>query len=192
MTTILLSGPLDEPLTLAEAKSHLRVDHGDEDTLIQSLITSARLHVETLTGRVLMTQSWRLVLDDWPRRNILSIPLGPVQAVGAVRVYEDEDIVLTIDAANYLVETSGVPARLAMRGHKAWPRPGRPFGGIEIDFTAGYGDNAEDVPASLRQAIRQLVAHWYANREPVGFGAGAVHVPHTVSALITPFRAVGL
>ena len=88
MTTILLSGPLDEPLTLAEAKSHLRVDHGDEDTLIQSLITSARLHVETLTGRVLMTQSWRLVLDDWPRRNILSIPLGPVQAVGAVRVYE--------------------------------------------------------------------------------------------------------
>lgn len=192
MTTILLSGPAVEPLSLSEAKSHLRVDHDDEDTLIQSLVTSARLHVETLTGRVLITQSWRLVLDSWPRRNILSIPVGPVQAVDEVRVYEDEDIVLTIEAANYLVETAGVPARLAMRGHKSWPGPGRPLGGIEIDFTAGFGDGPEDVPASLRQAIRQLVGHWYAHREPVGFGAGAVNVPHTVNALIAPWRAVAL
>lgn len=192
MTSILLTGPALEPVTLAEAKAQLRVDGTDEDGLIQSLITAARLHTETLTGRALITQTWRMVLDNWPRTNVLTIPLGPLQQVTELRVYEDEDVLVTIQPTEYLVETVGIPARLAMRGHQNWPRPGRPIGGIEIDLTVGYGDLADDVPRSLRQAILQIVGHWFANREAVGLGVGAVHVPATVDALIAPHRAVRL
>lgn len=192
MTSILLTGPAVEPITLDEAKAYLRVDSTAEDGLIQSLITAARLHTETLTGRALITQSWRLVLDDWPLGNVLIIPLGPLQQVTELRVYEDEDVLVIIAPTEYLVETIGVPARLAMRGHQSWPKPGRPIGGIEIDITVGYGDLADDVPRSLRQAILQIVAHWFVNREAVGLGVGAVHVPVTVDALIAPHRAVRL
>jgi uncharacterized phiE125 gp8 family phage protein len=192
MTSILVTGPAVEPITLDEAKAHLRVDSTAEDGLIQSLITAARLHTETLTGRALITQTWRMVLDDWPTNNVLIISLGPLQQVTELRVYEDEDVLVTIQPTEYLVETVGVPARLAMRDHQSWPKPGRPIGGIEIDLTVGYGDLADDVPRSLRQAILQIVAHWYANREAVGIGIGAVHVPATVDALIAPHRAVRL
>lgn len=192
MTSILLTGPAVEPITLDEAKAYLRVDSTAEDGLIQSLITAARLHTETLTGRALITQSWRLVLDDWPLGNVLIIPLGSLQQVTELRVYEDEDVLVIIAPTEYLVETIGVPARLAMRGHQSWPKPGRPIGGIEIDITVGYGDLADDVPRSLRQAILQIVAHWFVNREAVGLGVGAVHVPVTVDALIAPHRAVRL
>ena len=192
MTSILLTGPAVEPVTLAEAKAHLRVDSTNEDSLIQSLITSARLHSETLTGLAMITQSWRMVLDGWPNRNVLAIPLVPLQQVIEVRVYEDEDVLVAIAPTEYLVETIGKPARLAMRGRQSWPKPGRPIGGIEIDVTIGYGDTAADVPDSLRQAILQIVGHWFSHREAVGIGVGAVHVPATVDALIAPYRAARL
>lgn len=192
MTLILLNGPAAEPVGLDEAKAHLRVDADDEDLLIQSLITSARLHIETLTGRALMTQAWRMVLDALPEGRVLKIPLGPLQAVDALRVYEDEDVVAVIEPTAWLVETASVPARLVMRASAPWPRPGRPVGGIELDLTVGYGDDPSDVPAPLRQSLLQLVAHWFDHRGPMGLGAGLVHIPETVGALIAPYRAVRL
>ena len=68
MTVILVSGPAVEPLSLAEAKSWIKVDASDEDALIQSLIVSARLAVEAATNRLLITQQWRLVIDACVRR----------------------------------------------------------------------------------------------------------------------------
>lgn len=136
MTSILLEGPAIEPLTLAEAKTHLRVDGTDEDMLVQSLVTSSRLHVETLTGRALITQAWRLVLDHWPDARVLKLAIGPLQSVDAVRVYEDEDILATVDPSAYLVETAGVPGRLYMRGSAPWPAPGRPCAGACSSATA--------------------------------------------------------
>lgn len=192
MSMIQIAGPLLEPVSLAEAQAHLRIEGADEDILLQSLITSARLHVETLTGRALVLQSWRLVRDAWPRGQVVEIPIAPVQAVTQVRVFTDEDIAATLDPSRYLVETVGMPARLAMRGRQGWPHPGRAIGGIEIDLVAGYGPAAADVPQSLRLAILQLVAHWYQAREPVSLGAGALPVPGTVDALINPYRPARL
>ena len=66
MPVILISEPEEEPLSLADAKLFLRVEHDAEDALITNLVRAARRHVETQTGRRLVTQIWRLVLDAWP------------------------------------------------------------------------------------------------------------------------------
>lgn len=66
MPLILTDGPAVEPVTLAEAKAHLRVDGTAEDTLIGSLIVTSRLHVEAAMGLALVTQSWSVFLDAWP------------------------------------------------------------------------------------------------------------------------------
>jgi uncharacterized phiE125 gp8 family phage protein len=65
MAAILLDPPASEPLSLAEAKNYLRVEHGADDALIAAMIAAARIQVESLTRRALVTQSWRIVLDRW-------------------------------------------------------------------------------------------------------------------------------
>src|SRR5687767_10556692 len=75
-----------EPLTLAEAKLHLRLDEGADDAGLASLIASARLHVERSHGLALIAQGWTLHLDDWPRTPHIVLPLWPVIAVTAVKV----------------------------------------------------------------------------------------------------------
>src|SRR5690242_18760477 len=69
MTSYLIAGPGEEPVSLAEAKAFARIDGSDEDALVGALIAAARLHVESLTGRALITQTWRLVLPCGDRKS---------------------------------------------------------------------------------------------------------------------------
>ncbi len=83
---ILLAGPASEPVTLADAKTFLRVDHDADDVLIGSLIAAARRLVETATRRALITQTWRLVRDAWPAGGRLRVLPAPLRGVVAARV----------------------------------------------------------------------------------------------------------
>lgn len=188
MTLILVTPPAAEPVTLAEAKTFLKIEHDDEDTLIGTLIAAARLHVEAATRRVLVLQSWRLVLDGWPPRRLVEVPLSPVASVDAITVYDGEGEPAVLDPAGYVADVTSSPARILVRGTVA---PEATFNGIEIDLTAGYGET-DDVPAPLRQAVLQLAAHWYERREPVAFGGSAQPAPLGFEALIAPYRVRSL
>ena len=189
MTAILISGPAVEPVTLAEAKAHLRVDSSDEDTLVSSLVTAARIHIELACSKVLITQSWKLYFDRWPSRTCVEIPIAPLQEISAVKIYDADDNSENLDASGWYVDTASSPCRLVRRPVAIWPDPARPANGIEITLTAGYGNTASDVPQTLRQAILLLVAHWFETREPVILGESAISVPLGVEALIAPERA---
>jgi uncharacterized phiE125 gp8 family phage protein len=192
MPLVLTSGPAVEPVTLAEAKAHLRVDGTAEDTLIASLIIASRLHIEAALGIALVTQSWSYFLDAWPPRAELTLPLRPVQSIAAVRLYAADESVDTLDADSYLLDGAGVPARLVRAAALTWPRPGRVANGVEVAFVAGYGAAAADVPAPIRQAVLLLVAHWYEHREPVAIGQPGTTVPAMVAELLAPYRWVRL
>jgi uncharacterized phiE125 gp8 family phage protein len=192
MSLILTAGPAVEPVALAEAKAHLRVDTTAEDTLITSLIVTARLNVEAAAGLALVTQGWSYFLDAWPRGRSLKLPLRPVQSVAAVRLYDESGASTTLDPATYLLDGSGAPPRLVRQGSLVWPKPGRVANGIEVAFTAGYGNAAADVPTPIRQAILMLVAHWYEHRSPLEIGPFAEPVPDLVGELLAPYRAIRL
>ena len=191
MGLVLVSGPGAEPLTLDEVKAHVRIDGTTEDALLQSLILTSRLHIEAALGLALMTQSWRMVLDQWPEDGVVKLPLAPVQFVSVVRVLSSDGTPTVVDAASYGLDTSGRPARLAANAG-VWVTPGKGFAGIEIDFVAGFGATAGDVPEPVRQALLLLVAHWYEHRDPIEIGKPATAVPHAVSRLLNPYRAVRL
>ncbi len=192
MPLIPISGPAVEPVSLGEAKAHLRVDGTDEDLLISSLITAARVHIEQTLMQAMITQSWRLVRDDWPADGPVEIALGPVQQVSEIRVLDADGSSQIIPASDYLVDTASAPVRIVRAAAAVWPAPTRAINGIEIDFSAGYGDSPSDVPQPLRQAILLLVAHWFERREPVAVGANVVRVPETVGGLIAPYRRLDL
>ena len=86
MIPILINGPAVEPVGLAEMRAHLRVDGPQEDDLIAGLVTAARLMVEAASRRILVAQTWRVVLDRWPSGRIVHLPLSPLIAVTRVAV----------------------------------------------------------------------------------------------------------
>jgi uncharacterized phiE125 gp8 family phage protein len=191
MSSILLSGPAVEPVTLAEAKSFLRVEHGDDDDVIAALIAGARVHVEAQTRRALIAQSWRLIRDAWPGDGRIAVLPAPLRQLLAARVHRFDGSTQAIDVAGFVADMAAAPAVLAVMAG-ALPAPGRVIAGIELDVEVGYGDAPANVPEGLRQAIRILVAHWYENRGLIAAGSGVAVLPQTAAALIAPYRVLSL
>lgn len=204
----LVTPPASEPVSLDEAKLHARIDTTEEDAAVTAMIVSAREMVERATGRCLVTQTWTLTLDRWPgnrdewwdgvREGPITIldsawvelRKTPIGAITSVVTKDEADVATTWDSANYYLERqpNGF-GRLVRKRGQVWPIVvSRTAGAIQITFTAGYGANASDVPAALRQAIKLLVAHWYQNRE-AGDPAARQIMPMGVKAILDSFRA---
>lgn len=157
--------PEIEPVSLDDAKAHLRITHDADDDAIAALIKTARQICEEHTGLALITRDCRLYLDQWPK-HALSLPKPPLVHVAAVNVYDAGGDAAVFPAASYAVDTAGRPGRIEMTGVP--PTPRLPLSGIEIEFSAGFRDTPDDVPPSLREGIKRLVAHLYMNRGDTG------------------------
>jgi len=191
MSAVLLTPPAIEPVSLADARLFLRVDHDDDDDVIAALIAAARVHVEAQTRRALIEQTWRLVRDVWPAAGRLPILPVPLREITAIRVFDADGAPHLLDVDDFDLDAASAPAVLSfVRG--APMAPGRLAAGIEVDITAGYGEAADDVPEPLRQAIRMLVAHWYENRGVIAASGEVASMPASVSSLIAPFRVMSL
>ena len=185
MTYTITNPPGAEPVTLAEAKAHLRIDHADEDDLILSLIRATREHLERETGLCLLTQSLRLYLDDWPDKGIVTLSRGPVRTIEAVTVYDHEGAPVAVPLAGHLLDGAARPARLWLKDP---PLPGRPLNGIEIDFTAGFGETGADVPGALTRAMLLHIGYVYAFRGVLSPDQQPAGVPDGYERLIAPYR----
>jgi uncharacterized phiE125 gp8 family phage protein len=163
MSLILTTPPAVEPVSLAEAKAHLRVTHADDDSYISTLIVSARRCVEMRTGLRLITQTWSQFMDCWPPGGIVELRLNPVSAVSDVIVYGDTDTPAMIDPAHYFLDATSNPPRVVFRQGRNPSPPGQRAKGIEVRVTAGFGLPAS-VPQELKQAVLLLVADGFAHR----------------------------
>ena len=191
MISYLLAGPAEEPVTLAEAKAWVKLDGADEDALLATLSTAARLHLESVTGRALLTQSWRLVLDAWPAGGEVRLPVAPLSALTEIRAFDEDGDGHTLALEQFLVAPGDEPVRLLLPATVAGMPVLRQRFGIEIDYVAGFGA-AADVPQELKQALLVLVAHWFEHRDAVVIaGSGAV-IPFGFDRLIAPWREVRL
>lgn len=184
-----LAGPAEEPLSLEEARAHLRLETTDDDALLGVLVAAARGAVEDHLGRTLVTQSWRLWRDAWPLGPEIPLPRPPLQAVIAVAVLGPDGQETPVPPAAYLVDRHADPGRLIMRS-RIPPAPLREVNALRIDFAAGYGEAAA-VPLPIRHAVRLLVAHWYERREPPEAPV-AEGLPGPVTTLLAPYRRTRL
>src|SRR5690606_7645632 len=128
-----------------------------------ALIVAARVHVESLTSRALLSQTWRLVLDEWPESRAIRLPVSPMISLTEIRCYDGEGGEHQIAIEQFLPDGQAVPARLICPGTVAGAPVLRGRMGIEIDYVAGFGSEPEAVPADLLQSLKTLVAYWYEN-----------------------------
>lgn len=178
--------PAAEPVTLADAKAHLRLDHDGEDALIESLVRAARETVETETGLALLDQDWRLAIDRWPRGGEVKVRRHPLREVLSITVYGADGEASVLDPGSYMSDLVSRPGRLRLT--KSLPSA-RCMNGIEIDFRAGFGESGTDVPDGLKRAILLLVAHWFEFRASFGAADQPVSWPEGYHRLIAPWHA---
>ena len=183
MTLILSEPPLSEPVSLTELKDHLRVDDTGEDTLLQSLIVTARQYLEQRTSLALIDQTWRLCLDHWPNGNCVMLHKTPVQTIDEIEQFDVDGMPQTISSSSMLLDGKSKPARLYVGAQSA---PGQDINGIEITFTAGFG-SASDVPDTLKRAILIHAAHMYEFRGVISIDQQPASVPQGYEALLAPW-----
>jgi uncharacterized phiE125 gp8 family phage protein len=191
------SQPAEEPVTLAEAKAHLRVDDTADDALVNALIVAARQQVEGWTNRALVTQDWELSSDSFPRFcdnqwifderatecDTIRLPLGNLDEDTVEITYVDvTGVTRTLAPSLYQIDAASEPARLIPAYASYWPIVRCPqLNAVTVAFTAGYG-TAADVPQSIKQAILLLIGHLYENRTETA------EMPKAVGALLDPYR----
>lgn len=176
--------PANMPVSLAEAKAHLRVDHDDQDDLISAQIKAATAWLEGysgILGRALVTQTWRQDFGSFANR--IPLPLTPVTAIENVNYFDADDVQQTLDPSVYALLADARSAYLALQPGQSWPSAYRRDDAVSITFTAGYGA-AADVPEPIRQAILLIVQRLFDGADI----SIDVAIDRTVHALIAPYR----
>lgn len=186
MTITIITPPASEPISLAEAKLFLRVDHTAEDSVITMLIVAAREAVEAACGRAMINRRVRESLDIWRRDavNGAVLGVGPVTSVVAVRLLADNGAQSVIDPERYRLEGAGDRPRLVFA--TGLPATLRSAGGIEIEYEAGFAAAPAEVPVALRIAALQVIANLYEARQ------GGTALPEGARALAKPFAPLRL
>lgn len=187
MALKIFTEPASEPVTTAEAKLHLRVDHSSEDAAIGTWIMTAREKVEMDTRRALITQTWDLTLDEWPEEDFIEAPFPPLASVTSITYIDDEGVSHTFANTNYIVDAQSAPGRIVLEDGSAWPADSlRSANGITVRFVCGYGAAGSSVPASLRSAMLLLIGHYYENREATS--QNVYQLPMGYEALIRDYK----
>lgn len=165
MTFKLITAPTALPVSVDEAKSHCRITHNAEDTLIESLISTACLTCEHIIGRALMPQTWELVLDAFPVNNDIELMYPPVQSIVSVKYMDALTSTETTLATNqYSLDSDSEPGWIMPAIGVTWPATLDVANAVRIRFIAGYAD-ATKVPKNIKHWILLTVANYYANRE---------------------------
>lgn len=190
----LITGPTIEPITLAEARLHLRLDatgspaaHPD-DSLVTNLIAAVRQNLDGRDGRLqrcLITQTWERILDAFPV-NEIRVPLPPLQDVLSVKYDDVNGTEKTISPIDYVVDKTSATGWILPVTGKSWPATFDSVNAVRIQFKGGYGDAAANVPGPIKAAMLLMLGHLYENRGDEEMPP----FPSAVDALLSPYEVV--
>jgi len=161
----ILTAPSTEPVLKADVKGQLRiVDFTDDDDMIDVLILASREAVEKYLGRALITQTLQIFFDCFP--GTIEIPYSPLQSVTHVKYYDADGDQQTLSSSVYQADLVSVPGRIETAYGETWPstRSGK-LNTVEVQYAAGYGDAAADVPQPIKQTIISMAVDLYEHPE---------------------------
>lgn len=180
-----IAEPVTEPVSLAEAKAHLSIDpaYTDDDLYVQSLVSAARHHVESVSDRTLIRSQWQLKLDLFPSWDI-ELPRPPIAPGDVVVTFVPSARPNSVESFTaFRVDRDSTPAVIRPQWNGSWPTARGAENDVTITYWAGYGESGKDCPPPARHCILMLAAHWYSQRESVIQG-GMNPVPMAVDLLL--------
>ncbi len=182
----LITPPATDPVTLDEAKTHLRIAGTDDDTKVSLCIKQATQAAERFLGRALIDQTWELYLDGFPSDGDVKIPKPPLIQVQSVAYYDAGGILTLVDPASYYVDTVSEPGWLVRAGGFVWPVTLDAINSVVIRFRAGYltadSPPIANVPDDIREAVLLILGTFFEHRE-----MQAVNASGSTSATLLPW-----
>ena len=163
MSLVQTIAPASEPITLTDAKAHLRVetDFTEDDAIIGTFISAARESCEARTGRQLVTATYALRLSGFPCGDSIEIPKPPLVDVTSIAYVDTDGATQALSTDVYEVDHYTTPGRVVLKYGQVWPATRSQRNAVAITFVAGY----EAAPQLLKQGMLMRIAHWYENRE---------------------------
>lgn len=191
----LITAPATEPVNIAEAKAHCRVDFNDDDALISGLIVTMRQRAEAITRRALITQRWRYITDGFPVGSliarqwrfatntapygVLSLPKPALISVETVKYIDTAGVLQTLAPAAYEAHAEELMGGVVPVYGTTWPDTRAQMGAVQVEYTAGYGA-ASAVPQAIKSWMLCYIAAAYENRASTITG-------RSISAIDLPF-----
>lgn len=177
--------PTVEPISLTEVKDWLKIhpDVAEDDNLLRSLIRSARLWAEKITGQAIMEQTIVEAWDRFPDYGIFYLSVAPVISVTALEYLDDNGTYQTWAASNYTLDSISRPCRIVNKNriqqtgvvyNNQLPNVWR------ATYKAGNA-SVTTVDANIKTAMLLQIAMMYENREDIPIGQGSAN-PYARSA----------
>jgi uncharacterized phiE125 gp8 family phage protein len=188
------TSPAVEPVTVAEAKAHLRVDVSDDDTYIGTLITAAREWCEQYLDRTLVNTQWVMRFDSFPPDGTqdIELPRPPMSLAGTTTAVSltftsETGGTQAYSTASFRVDRNSTPGAVKTLYGQTWPPHLMDDNAVSVTWWAGYGSAGSSVPAAVRHAILMVVGILYEKRAAAESGS-LNEVPFGVKSLLDSQR----
>jgi uncharacterized phiE125 gp8 family phage protein len=175
--------PPTEPVTLADARLHLRVTDTAEDTLISALITAAREYCEHYLQRAVGSQTLELALDEFPEGSI-ELPMGPVTSITSIKYIDTNQAEQTLSGSAYTLDDYSHQSWAVPAYETEWPETLEAANVVKVRYVAG----SATPPSAVLAAMKLIIGHLYENREQSIIGVSVTELPLGVKALLDTKR----
>lgn len=193
LSSVRADGPVAALITVGEARSQVRWDDNADaevDANLALLIAAVMAHLDGATGilgRALVSQTWVDTASGFPVGDVFPIALAPLISVSEITYYDRDNVQRTFNSSSYLVHNRFDGGYIKLLSTASWPATFTRDDAVSVTYDAGYGVSATDVPAAIRLAGLEMIAHWFQNREAVLTGTISAPLPMGVERLLRPF-----
>lgn len=188
----IITAATTEPLTLEEARTHLRlVAFGDplshpDDDYVEALITSARTWCEQYTGRSFAEQTIEFALDDFPENEIRA-PLSPLSSITSIKYVDTNGDEQTASSSLYALDDYNLPNWVLLTSNSVWPTTLGGANNVKVRAVS----NGNNVPEPVKSAMKLIIGSLYNNREQDSVNTSRISfnsLPLGVFSLLQPYR----
>lgn len=187
---VLFTPPSGAILTLAAAKLHLRVDHTDDDTLIQECIDGAIAHIDGYSGRLgrpLLSQVWSQSYANFSA-NPWRLRFADFISITSITYFDAANATQTLSSTIYSVLTDEIGPYINLVSGNSYPNVFSRDDAVTVTWVCGY----VNIPADIKVALKMMVAHWYDNRGVIVTEKRLENIPMSVDALLTKYSRVAM
>lgn len=167
---VVVTPPAVEPVSLAEMRQELGVTLDADDAMILRKVRAARQYVERMLGFPLIATEFEVAFDAFPRGEI-ELPTRPLMSVTSVAYVDPAGVLQTVPVDDYEIDVHSAKSWIVPLVERPWPATMATINAVRVRFVAGMGASPDEVPELLREAIRELAAWWFEQREAAGEGS---------------------
>ena len=176
----------ENPITLTEAKTHLKVDTTADDTFITNLIKSATSSAQEYTNRFFIQTTIQQVGDKW--EDISNLFKSPVASVTNIKYVNPSGSLQTLSTDVYFVDDVNKPARIGLKPNQSFPEIIDRLNAVQVNYVSGLAAGADEVDEGIRQALLLTIGNWYQNRQAVVTGTIATELPMNAKFLLDQYK----